>query len=174
MQGRIELIIGCMFAGKSTELLRRINRHELAGRKCLVVKPLCDTRSDGLWTHDHVKKNAIVADKLSDIDTPNCDVIGIDEIQFFDQPHIIEKWANCGLIVICAGLAATYQRRPWSIVTELVAISENITRLTAVCKGCGGDGAFTHRFAQDDKDLIGGGEAYDALCRKCWNDAHMK
>jgi thymidine kinase/glycerol uptake facilitator-like aquaporin len=170
MKGRIDLIIGCMFAGKSTELLRRMERNKLAGRTCLLIRPMCDTRD--FFTHNRVTEHALFVQTLEDAEkrVQHVDVVGIDEIQFFENVDLVDTWANAGKIVICAGLSATYTRKPWQSVSHLVAIAETITRLSAVCKRCGADGEFTHRFVTDDKELIGGAEAYDALCRTCFKE----
>ena len=144
-------------------------RHTLAGRTCLIVRPLCDTRD--FFTHNKVTEHALFVQKLEDAEkrVQHVDVVGIDEVQFFENVELVDAWANAGKIVICAGLSATFTRKPWPSISYLVALTETITRLSAVCRRCGADGHFTHRFAADGENLIGGAEAYDALCRACFS-----
>jgi thymidine kinase len=109
-----------------------------------------------------------------------CDVIGIDEIQFFamydderarDVVRIVDEWVARGKIVICAGLDSDYMRRPFAVVAPLVAMSTRITKLLAVCSQCGADAMFSARTCSDDatySDPVGGANKYVALCRACY------
>ena len=184
---------GPMFSGKSTELARRIRRHKVANRSCLVVKYAKDTRyesepgtaeagTDGvddlrgcMITHDRQALVAYPTHLLADVDNVahSFDVIGVDEGQFFpDVVAFCEKWANEGKTVIVAALDGDFKRTPFGAVLGLVPIAEDVTKLSAVCHGCGGDAAFTARagaVATDEVELIGGSDlGYSASCRACF------
>eukprot|EP01133_Synstelium_polycarpum_P005881 gene5881-6803_t len=154
-----------MFSGKTTELIRRIKRFNLANKKCLLIKYSKDTRynngvndSSLLYTHD----NAFPCSELKEAESraADFDVIGIDEGQFFaDVVPFSEQLANQGKTVIVAALDGTFQRRPFGSVLDLVPKAENITKLTAVCMICYKDASFTRRIVEDDTvELIGGAD----------------
>lgn len=172
--GRIELIIGPMFSSKSTSLIARIRRHEIAGRKCIVFKYIHDVRYDEeqLATHDKVKHPAIPADDLKKVAhmVKGYDCVGIDEGQFFKNlVKYCDKWANSGKIVIVSGLDSTFQRKPFGDILQLIPIAEKIEKLTAVCQKCGEDASFSKRTIKSDEvELIGGSDKYIAVCRTCY------
>lgn len=118
-RGRIELIMGPMFAGKSTELLRRVKRLEISGKKCLSIKYAADNRysKDAISTHDQIIRSAVACKKLGQVareDWMLFDVIGIDEGQFFDDVvEFAETAANAGKIVILSALNGTYEKKGW-------------------------------------------------------------
>ena len=160
-KGRIELIIGPMFSGKSTELLRRMRRHQIANRKCLVIKYHKDDRylleenQDLLSTHAKETCPALPVSSLKDEafypslynKVANYDVIGIDEGQFFDYDLVIfcDALATDGKIVIVSALSGSYKRDPWASISKLIPYVDDIQMLTAVCE-CTADAPFTHRF----------------------------
>lgn len=172
--GRIHLVLGCMFSGKTTELLRQYRRFTLAHRKCLLVKHASDTRFDEMCitSHDGEKAHALAVQRLADVDqdlVEAADVICVDEVQFYDDCDVVcEAWANAGKIVVAAGLVATYKRQEWPNVSRLIAKAETVTRLSAVCSECKEDAFFTHRTNTNTENLVGGSEDYESLCRKCW------
>lgn len=177
-EGHIQLIFGPMFSGKTTEMLRRINRYRLANRVCRVVKYRRDTRydDDKVATHDLQLHDAVSAVKISEVwnDLLSAQVIGIDEGQFFeDVVDCAENLANLGKIVIVAALDGDFNRKRFkNNIIDLCPLSENITKLTAVCTKCGEDAAFTFRLTSDlSQEVIGGKEMYTALCRSCYLDA---
>jgi thymidine kinase len=175
-EGHIQLIVGPMFAGKSTELLRRIRRYSIARKRCVVVKFAHDTRysSDNMATHDKSMLPAKSAVQLGEMDSlsevQHADVIGVDEGQFFpDLVEYCEKWANAGKIVIVSALDATYQRKPFKEVCDLIPLAEMVTKLTAVCMVCTGDAHFSKRISADTGDrVIGGADKYISVCRHCF------
>eukprot|EP00761_Pharyngomonas_kirbyi_P013555 gb/GECH01013584.1/.p1 GENE.gb/GECH01013584.1/~~gb/GECH01013584.1/.p1 ORF type:complete len:220 (+),score=44.22 gb/GECH01013584.1/:1-660(+) len=177
--GHIQLIIGPMFAGKTTELIRRIKRYTIAQKKCLLIKYRKDTRysDDCMATHDRQQVMALPCDQLSETEEimNKYDVIGIDEGQFFpDVVDFAEKAANAGKVVIVSALSGTFQRRPFGKVLEVIPLAEQITRLTAVCMICHRDASFTRRLiASDDVEVIGGADKYIAVCRECFNKEHL-
>jgi len=169
----IELIIGPMFSGKTTELLRRLTRFQIGGHSVLLLRPNIDNR--GILTHDclHHDIKEIFIDRVGNCEFANIDVIGVDEGQFF--PNLAEDatvLANMGKIVIISGLHATSEAEPFPEIQSCIPISESITKLNAVCTQCGSqDASFTYykKGNKTEKVLVGEHE-YTALCRKCYYD----
>nr|ACO15617.1 Thymidine kinase, cytosolic [Caligus clemensi] len=175
-QGQIQLIIGPMFSGKSTELIRRLRRYQSATYTCLNVKYAKDTRYDNgesISTHDKIALEAVPAVSLEDIREKAKDfqVIGIDEGQFFpDIVSFCESMANEGKIVLVAALDATFQRKGFPNIMELIPLSENVTKLNSVCMVCHGEGSYTKRTTDSKEvEVIGGAEAYQSVCRTCYH-----
>ena len=173
-RGSIELIMGTMFAGKSTELLRRLGLHEISGKRILRVKFSADHRYGSTFaiaTHSGRTREAIPLLRLSELgdEWKNYDVIGVDEGQFFtDLVEHAEKWANNQKVVIISSLQGTFQRGKWANITELIPLCEKISKLSAICKLCKVSASFTFRHAPKDSTLtIGGSEMYMPLCRVC-------
>jgi len=180
--GWIECICGSMFSGKSEELLRRIKRGVIAKQKVLLFKPSIDNRYDEnrVSTHNGNSYDSISIEKSSDIlnfvkDT-NYDIIGIDEIQFFDNDivKIINKLADDGIRVIVAGLDMDFKAEPFHPMPEIMAISEMVTKLHAVCNKCGKEASRSQRLINgkpakydDPVVVIGASESYEARCRHC-------
>lgn len=171
----IQLIIGPMFSGKTTELLRRLQRGMIAGKKVMLLRPVVDTRET--ITHDQLKTTGsipqISISNLNDFDIDSYDYIGIDEGQFFaNLAKIINNWATNGKHIIVAGLDATSELTPFEEILQLIPYAEEVVKLNAVCTKCGSDfGAFTKFIGQEKKDkiLVGGKGLYEARCRRCWN-----
>eukprot|EP00466_Bigelowiella_natans_P001260 jgi/Bigna1/54794/estExt_Genewise1Plus.C_430051 len=174
--GSINLILGPMFSGKTTELLRRVRRQKYAKKRCLVVKFAQDTRysEDKAATHDKVLHEAVAVSKLSHIDpalTEQADVIGIDEGQFFsDIVSFAENMAKRGKVVIIAALDGTFQRKAFGNFLEIIPLSETIQKLSAVCQVCHEEAHFTRRIS-DEKDVrvVGGTDKYLSVCRACFS-----
>lgn len=179
--GKINLIIGPMFSGKTTTLITRYRKYLISNKKCLMIKYIGDTRYDKLniVTHDNIKIFAINCNKLDDvksihgINVRDYDIICIDEIQFYsDAPELCEEWANYGVIVEACGLNGTFNRKPFDVINNLIPLADNITFLTAVCKHNGNDAPFTKLLCeanpehQEQNILIGGIELYNAVDRK--------
>ena len=180
--GWIECICGSMFSGKSEELLRRIKRGVIAKQKVLLFKPSIDIRYDEnrVSTHNGNSYDSISIEKSSDIlnfvkDT-KYDIIGIDEIQFFDNDivKIINKLADDGIRVIVAGLDMDFKAEPFHPMPEIMAISEMVTKLHAVCNKCGKEASRSQRLINgkpakydDPVVVIGASESYEARCRHC-------
>lgn len=178
--GRIEVIVGCMMAGKTTELMRRIRRYAIAGCTVVVIKYSKDIRYDAMAcsSHDGSKMDAIPVMRLADAKDVMAavDVVGIDEGQFFpDVPEVAEALANAGKTVIVAALDGTYKRQPFGRIMELLPISESFTKLNAVCTLCHKDAAFSDLLipnVTNATEIIGGQEKYSALCRACFLKRH--
>ena len=169
--GRIEVIVGPMFAGKTTEMLRRIDRAELGRKRVCIMKYGKDQRysAEKVSTHDYSMHEAIpTAELMPHINTCLAfDVIGVDEGQFFpDLVEFCDTLANHGKTVIVAALDGDFQRKSFGHVLELMSKCESITKLTAVCRETGGDACYTKRTVQSDElELIGGAESYTAASR---------
>ena len=173
-RGRIELIIGCMFAGKSTEMLRRVRKHEITGKSVLTVKFSADQRYSNqsiITTHEGQTRSSTDAIELSSLgDTwRKYDVIGIDEGQFFpDIVEFAEMCANDGRIVVISALGGTFLRGPFKSILQLIPKCEKVKKLTAICKLCKKSASFTFRTAdEEDKCLLGGADKYMPVCREC-------
>ena len=164
--GNIEVITGPMFAGKSEELLRRINRLKYAKKKFLVFKPKIDNRYSDDEVVSHQKRaykclSISSAHEIYSYLTESLDCVCIDEVQFFDDEiiDIAEYLANKGIRVIVAGLDTDFRGEPFKITANLLARSEDVTKLTAICVKCGKEATRTQRLVN--------GESYEPRCRKC-------
>ncbi|XP_022611174.1 thymidine kinase, cytosolic [Seriola dumerili] len=175
-RGQIQVIFGPMFSGKSTELMRRVRRFQIAQYNCLVIKYAKDTRySDvGMATHDENTMDAVPAACLGDVrfQALKACVIGIDEGQFFpDTVEFCEEMANLGKTVIVAALDGTFQRKPFGKILNLVPLAESVVKLHAVCMQCYKEAAYTKRLgAEKELEVIGGADKYQAVCRRCYGD----
>ncbi|XP_040041839.2 thymidine kinase, cytosolic [Gasterosteus aculeatus] len=173
-RGQIQVIFGPMFSGKSTELMRRVRRFQVAQYDCLVIKYTRDTRySDtGMATHDKSTMEAVPASCLGEmrpLALAAC-VIGIDEGQFFpDTVEFCEEMANLGKTVIVAALDGTFQRKPFGNILNLIPLAESVVKLHAVCMQCYKEAAYTKRIgAEKEVEVIGGADKYQAVCRTCY------
>ncbi|KAM3865033.1 thymidine kinase, cytosolic [Diretmus argenteus] len=173
-RGQIQVIFGPMFSGKSTELMRRVRRFQVAQYKCLVIKYAKDTRysEKGMATHDRHTIEAVPANRLEDTRSLALEacVIGIDEGQFFpDTVEFCEEMANLGKTIIVAALDGTFQRKPFGNILSLVPLAESVVKLNAVCMQCYKEAAYTKRLGEEKEvEVIGGAEKYQAACRKCY------
>lgn len=177
--GSIELICGSMFSGKTEEFIRRVKRALIAKQKVILFKPKKDDRYDAqhIITHDGLKLESIPVSKTSDIVDElvgkNVDVVGIDEVQFFDQ-HIVnlcDKLANDGVRVILAWLDLDYMWRPFGPMPHLLAVADEVVKLYAICSKCGRDAHYSFRMCPSDKQvLVAWADCYMALCRKCYSE----
>ncbi len=176
-RGHIEVICGPMFSGKSTEMIRRLKRAEIAKQKVQVFKPDIDDRWDisHVCTHDQVEFRTLPAlsvrsshDILQNL-SPDTQVVGIDEAQFFD-PGIItvaQAIAQKGVRVIIAGLDSDFRGMPFGPMPDLLAIAEFVDKLTAVCMVCGAPATRTQRLTESDALVeVGDKGKYEARCRK--------
>lgn len=177
--GQIQLIIGPMFAGKTTELLRRMRRYIYAKKNTILIKYELDTRytkSSELVTHDGIISNSktISTKELNNVfdQCKNVDVIGVDEGQFY--PDLVQFCENMAgvmkKIVIVSALDSTFERKPFRDITKLVALSEDVVKLKSICNICHDDASFTRRFDMTNQDLhcIGGMNEYEPVCRSCF------
>ena len=187
--GWIEVICGCMFAGKTEELIRRITRIKYAKKDIIVFKPSIDDRYDktDVVSHSQRKVKSIVVKNSDDIkqhiDTLEVMpyAIAIDEAQFFDRGliAIIEDLANKGTRVIIAGLDLDFRGEPFGIMPDILARAEYITKLHAICQVCGDLATRTQRiidnrpaYYEDEIILVSAKEKYEARCRHCHEVPH--
>jgi thymidine kinase len=175
MMASLTLIVGPMFSGKTTELMRRLRRKAFAHKKILMIKFQEDMRYsrevDVMATHDRQTMKAVPALLLKDVakDVEDVDVIGIDEGQFFmDLVDMVMQWLKEGKEVVVAALDGNYQQKPMGDVPALIPLCDRILKLNAVCMDCGADAPFTKRIsACTDEKEIGGADKYKAVCRRC-------
>ena len=173
--GRIEVVCGSMFSGKTEELIRRMKRAKFAKQKVEIFKPSLDTR--------HSEEDVVSHDKNSIRSTPidssgailllasDIDVVGIDEAQFFDSGlvEVCNQLANNGVRVIVAGLDMDYKGIPFGPIPALCAIADEVTKVHAICVKCGSLAYVSHRLIHNDKRvLLGEKDEYEPLCRECY------
>jgi thymidine kinase len=176
MRGTIELILGCMFSGKTTYLLHRLNKYRIANKKVLLIKYSLDNRysKDKIVTHDKfsISVDTYCTDKLLDmkLSLDEFDVVGIDEGQFFQGiDSFSEIHALMGKTVIISALDGDYTRKQFPSIVNLIPISDKIKKFNAVCEFCFDIASFTLRKIESKESiLIGGKESYSPCCRRCW------
>jgi len=177
--GWIDVITsGAMYAGKTTELIRRVRIFILAKRTAVVFQPAMARRytdEEAVVTHDGIRFEAIHTNNPLEIlwyaELHHPSVIAIDEAQFYDDSlvDVVQELANRGHHIILAGLSQTSEGKPFGCMPQLLAIADSITTLYGVCVVCGEPA--TKPFALEAKTedvLVGAGERYEARCRKCW------
>ena len=172
--GWIEVITGCMFSGKTEELIRRLRRAQIAKQKVKIFKPKIDSRysADSIVSHDEQSLPSILIENIVDLPEHAIDaqVIGIDEAQFFGDEiiSICNKLALDGKRIIIAGLDQDYRGKPFEPMPQLLAIAEYITKQHAICVVCGNPADKTQRkTSESERVIVGAGEIYEARCRKC-------
>ena len=176
-QGWIEVIVGCMFSGKSEELIRRLRRAQIAKQRVQIFKPTIDTRfsAQDIVSHSEMRiesQPVATSRMLLDRVAPDTEVIGVDEGQFFDLelPMICNTLADRGKRVIVAGLDQDYLGKPFEPMPQLLAIAEYITKTHAICMVCGNPANHTQRLvASEDRVLLGAQGMYEARCRRCFD-----
>jgi len=179
--GWVEVICGSMFSGKTEELIRRVKRAQIAKQKVQIFKPIIDDRysKDHVTSHSSLRVDAQnihnIEEIMANLDD-NTRIVGIDEAQFF-SPAIVEisqRLANRGLRVIIAGLDLDYRGVPFGPMPLLMATSEFVTKMSAICTVCGNTASRTQRRKleslekNDSQVLVGAEEFYEARCRKCY------
>jgi len=177
--GWIEVVCGSMFSGKTEELLRRIKRAQFARQKIELFKPAMDTRyaETELVSHDASAMPSTPVHNASEIllyvSMDTVEVVGIDEVQFFDDEivNVCNKLANAGIRVIVAGLDMDYLGNPFGPMPKLMAIAEYVSKVHAICTRCGDLAHYSHRTVDGDKQvLLGEKDAYEPLCRHCFQE----
>ncbi len=172
--GWIEVITGCMFSGKTEELIRRLKRARIAKLKVRIFKPALDNRysDEEIVSHDLHSIPSQTVESPGEIleNSADAEVIGIDEAQFFDESivEVCNKLADEGKRVIVAGLDQDYRGEPFEPMPKLLAIAEYITKTLAICTVCGNPADRTQRkIADHSRVLVGAADLYEARCRKC-------
>ncbi|WP_373496526.1 thymidine kinase [Aquiflexum sp.] len=180
-KGHIEVICGSMFSGKTEELIRRLNRALIARQKVEIFKPSIDKRYHEFDVVSH-NENTIRSTPVQFADdiillAGNCEVVGIDEVQFFDNRivHVANVLANSGKRVILAGLDMDFEGKPFEPMPQLLSIAEYVTKVHAICMKCGDLASYSYRLLEvKDKVVLGEKESYEARCRKCFFEADSK
>ena len=173
-EGKIELILGPMFSGKSTRLIELMRKYVYKAKKTIMVKYYADQRyseKSEVVTHDLIKYDSINCKLLrNSFDTlKQYDVIGIDEGQFFsDLVEVCEELALMGKIILIAALNGDFRMEPFPVIQRIISKSDKIKLLKAYCFNCHKDAKFSLRIVQSNETvLIGAGEAYKPACREC-------
>ena len=176
--GRIEVICGSMFSGKTEELIRRLRRAKFARQKVEIFKPAIDVRysEEDVVSHDqnHILSTPIDSSASILLLSSDIDVVGIDEAQFLDPglPDVCNELANRGVRVIIAGLDMDFRGIPFGPMPALCAIADDVTKVHAICVKCGNLAYVSHRTIADDRrGLLGGTQEYEPLCRECYQKA---
>lgn len=173
--GWIEVITGCMFSGKTEELIRRLNRSIIANQKVEIFKPKIDNR----YHHEHIVSHNESSIRSTPVDFANdilllsgdCDVVGIDEAQFFDNDivDVCNTLANKGKRVIVAGLDMDYEGKPFGPMPYLLAVAEFVTKVHAICAQTGQLASFSFRLKDDQRQvMLGEKSEYEARSRKAF------
>ena len=177
-RGRVEVICGSMFSGKTEELIRRMKRAKFARQKVEIFKPTIDVRYSEEEVVSHEGKSILSTPVDSSASIllmgQESDVVGIDEAQFFDE-HIVEvcnELANRGIRVIVAGLDLDFKGNPFGPMPALCAIADEVTKVHAICVRCGALAYVSHRIVAGEKQvLLGEKMEYEPLCRECYAQA---
>lgn len=165
-----------MFSGKTEELIRRLTRARIAKLNVKIVKPALDTRyhDENIVSHSSITISSVPVQTASQILAlaGNCDVVGIDEAQFFDQDitNVCTQLANQGKRVIVAGLDMDFAGKPFGCMPQLLSIAEYVTKVHAICVVCGDIAQYSYRLVPSkERVLLGETDSYEARCRRCFN-----
>ena len=176
--GRIEVVCGSMFSGKTEELIRRMKRAKFARQNVEIYKPAIDTRysEEDVVSHDRHTITCTPVDSSSSILllSSEVEVVGIDEAQFFDDGlvDVCNELANRGVRVIVAGLDMDFKGIPFGPMPALCAIADEVTKVHAICVRCGSLAYVSHRLVNNDRRvLLGEVDEYEPLCRDCYQKA---
>ncbi len=176
--GRIEVVCGSMFSGKTEELIRRMRRAQFAKQKVEIFKPSIDVRysEEDVVSHDqnHIPSTPIDSSASILLLSSDIDVVGIDEAQFLDMGvvDVCNELANRGVRVIIAGLDMDYKGVPFGPMPALCAIADEVTKVHAICVNCGSLAYVSHRKVHDERRvLLGETQEYEPLCRECYQKA---
>jgi thymidine kinase len=177
-RGWIEVISGCMFSGKTEELIRRVNRAVIARQKVKIFKPSVDTRyhDENVVSHNENFVESTPISSSAEIMQlkEECHVIAIDEVQFFDEQiaNVCNALANQGKRVIVAGIDMDFTGKPFKNLSDLMSIAEFVTKIHAICAICGANASYSYRLSNSPETfLLGARDVYEARCRECFNSA---
>lgn len=184
--GRMEVITGPMFSGKSEELIRRMKRAQIAKLRVACFKPDLDARyhRTAIASHSAQTLEALPVANVAELKAvlmpliEVVDVVGVDEAQFFDESlvRLVTELVHLGKRVILAGLDTTFTGEPFAPIPDLLAVADEVTKLSAVCIQCGAPAIHTQRLGSDQSlVLVGAAGVYEARCRACfqpWTDEH--
>ena len=179
--GSLTVICGSMFSGKTEELIRLVRRAMHARKRVQVFKSSMDTRCDTtvIRTHDGMTFTALSAPDARTLESllePDVQIVGIEEVQFFDDAIVAlcQRLADNGVQVIAAGLDQDFRGLPFTFMPQLMALADNVMKLHAICKVCGEEASRTQRLVDgrpagwdEPTILVGADESYEARCRRC-------
>ena len=179
--GRIEVVCGSMFSGKTEELIRRLKRAKFARQRVEIYKPAIDTRysSEEVVSHDSNSISSTPVDSARSILllASEAQVVGIDEAQFFDDSlvEVCNELARMGKRVIVAGLDMDFKGEPFGPMPALMAVAEEVTKVHAICVRCGNLAYVSHRkVANEHRVMLGEKEEYEPLCRECYKESQQQ
>lgn len=168
----LHIVMGNMFSGKTTEMIRRLKRYNVIGKRVVVINSQKDIRSpeEVLRTHDNVTFRCIKTNDLTIVNTDGCDVVALDEAQFFTGlKTFVEKELRAGKTILLAGLDGDYRQRTFGELLDCIPLANEVTKLAAMCMDChdGTRGPFTKRIVDSNQlELVGGDDMYKAVCRR--------
>ena len=178
--GTVTVFLGPMYSSKSTSLINLLQRSKIAKKNIVLFKPRVDNRysNNSVVSHDGAELPAIVVDSYKDIHEHvlSADIVGIDEIQFFDTDiwRVVNSLAALGKDVVIAGLSTDFMGQPFETSARVAMIADKVKKLTAVCVICGEDAVWTQmvndgvEVTDGDRVQVGGSELYEPRCRKCF------
>ena len=177
MTGRLEIIIGCMFSGKTSELIRRLKRQRAIGKKVLLINSKKDTRDfqihggGGAGHEFECVKTDTLLELIGSIQFNNAEVVTVDECQFFrGLRNFVNVALKCNKHVILAGLDGDFKQNVFGELIYMIPLADDVTKLTALCMECGDGctpGPFSKRMCDsNEQELIGAADMYRAVCRK--------
>lgn len=176
-KGWIEVVCGCMFSGKTEELIRRLKRAQFAHQRIEIFKPITDVRyhEENIVSHNANEIRSTPIDSSLNIllMANDAEVIGIDEAQFFDKelPNVCAELAKRGVRVIVAGLDMDYRANPFGPMPNLLAQAEYVTKVHAICMKCGDSATHSLRLSKEENQvLLGEKNNYEPRCRSCFNE----
>jgi thymidine kinase len=179
LRGRIEVICGSMFSGKTEELIRRLKRAKFAHQDVEIFKPAIDTRysDEDVVTHEGNSIQSTPVENSASILLlgSNSDVVGIDEAQFFDEGivDVCNELARKGVRVIVAGLDMDFTGKPFGPMPKLLAIADDVMKVHAICVKCGALAYVSHRIVAGDRQvMLGEMNEYEPLCRECYEQCN--
>jgi len=174
--GWIEVVVGCMFSGKTEELIRRLKRAVIAKQHVEIFKPSIDTRYhlENIVSHNHnsIRSTPVISAKEIILRAVNCNVVGIDEAQFFgpELAEVCNMLAFQGKRVIVAGLDMDFSGKPFGPMPQLMAIADYVSKVHAICMVCGAPAGYSFRLVNNNETLLlGETNIYEARCRTCFS-----
>lgn len=174
--GWIEVVCGSMFSGKTEELIRRLKRAKIAKQKVEIFKPAIDVRYHEIDIVSHnqtaIRSTPVHSSEEILLMTSDCEVVGIDEAQFFDREivEVVNKLAENGKRVIIAGLDMDSRGMPFGPMPALMSIAEYVTKVHAICVVCGDIASYSYRkVPSEEQVMLGESDTYEARCRKCFH-----
>ncbi|MFN3489345.1 MAG: thymidine kinase [Emticicia sp.] len=173
--GWVEVVCGSMFSGKTEELIRRLKRAKIAKQKVEIFKPAIDVRYHEIDIVSHnqtaIRSTPVHSSEEILLMTSDCEVVGIDEAQFFDRGivEVVNKLAENGKRVIIAGLDMDSRGLPFGPMPALMSIAEYVTKVHAICMVCGDIASYSYRkVPSEEQVMLGESDSYEARCRKCF------